>query len=209
MSKITELKKGRSRAKRINVYVDDQFALSLTPETAKKTKISVGQELGQAALKELAEKDLRQQCFNAAVRFLGYRPRSESEIKQRLIKHGFDAAIIEKTLTHLQESGFTDDDAFARFWVENREIFSPRSRRLAKMELKRKGLEPEIIEKAVNMIDEKDAAYRAAQKRAPRLAALDYNDFRRRLGQYLGRRGFGYGIIKEITEKAWKEMRKK
>jgi regulatory protein len=209
MSKITELKNGKTRAKRINVYVDDKFALSVTPETAKKARISVGQELGQAALKELAEKDQRQQCFNAAVRFLGYRPRSQSEIRQRLVKHGFDAAIIEKTLERLKDSGFTDDDAFARFWVENRELFSPRSRRLAKMELKRKGLEPEVIEKAVDMIDEKDSAYRAAQKRAPRLAALDYNDFRRRLGQYLGRRGFGYGIIKEITEKAWKEMRKK
>ncbi len=58
-------------------------------------------------------------------------------------------------------------------------------------------------------IDEKDAAYRAAQGRARRLETLDHNDFRLRLGQYLGRRGFNYAVIKEITEKVWKEMRKK
>lgn len=209
MTKITGLKQGKTRAKRINVYVDDKFALSLAPETALKENIGVGQELGQAALEALAEKDLRQRCFNAAVRFLGFRPRSEAEIRQRLAKHGFEDETIEKTLARLKELGYADDDAFARFWVENREAFSPRGRRLAKMELQRKGLEADIIEKAVSAIDEKESAYRAAQKRAHRLAALDYKDFRLRLGQYLGRRGFNYGIIKEITETVWKELQKK
>jgi len=209
MSKITVLKKSKPRAKRINVYVDDRLALTLTPETVKKEKLKTGVELDEAALKELAEKDLARQCFNAAARFLGYRPRSESEIRRRLKQHGFEDKIIEKTLARLRENGFTDDDAFARFWVENRELFSPRGRRLAKMELKRKGLAPEIIEKAIGMIDEKDSAYRAAQKKAPRLAALDRTEFRLRLGAYLGRRGFGYAVIKETTEKAWKELRKK
>jgi regulatory protein len=209
MSKITGLKQGKTRAKRINVYVDDKFALSLTSATARQEKLDLGQELGQNALEELAAKDLRQQCFNAAVRFLGYRPRSQAEIKQRLTKHGFEDETIRQTLERLKEAGFADDDSFARLWVENREIFSPRSKRLARMELKRKGLEAEIIEKAVSRIDEKDSAYRAAQSRVRRLEALEYNAFRLRLGQYLGRRGFSYTIIKEITEKAWKELLKK
>jgi regulatory protein len=80
---------------------------------------------------------------------------------------------------------------------------------MTKMELKRKGLEADIIEKAISTIDEKDGAYRAAQSRARRLEGLDHVAFRLRLGQYLGRRGFNYSIIKEITEKVWKEMRKK
>ncbi len=209
MSKITGLKQGKTRTKRINVYVDDKFALSLAPETAVKENIGIGQELGKAALEELAEKDLRQRCFNSAVRFLGYRPRSESEIRQRLAKHGFENEVIEKTVARLKEYRYVDDTEFARFWVENREALRPRSKRLTKMELKRKGLEADIIEKAVSEIDETDSAYRAATSRARRLESLDHNDFRLRLGQYLGRRGFNYGIIKEITEKVWKELRKK
>lgn len=209
MGKITGLKQGKTRVKRINVYVDDKFALSLTPETAKKERLSAGQDLGKEALEALAEKDILQQCFNAAVRFLGYRPRSESEIRQRLARHGFEEIIIGKTLDKLKDSGFVNDTDFARLWVENRDALRPRSKSMAKMELKRKGLEADIIEKAISTIDEKDSAYRAAQNRARRLQALDYFDFRLRLGQYLGRRGFNYAIIKEITEKVWKEMRKK
>jgi regulatory protein len=209
MSKITGLKRGKTRAKRINVYVDDKFAISLSPETALKEQIGVGQELGSAALEALAEKDRRQRCFNSAARFLAYRPRSESEMRQRLARHGFDAAVIEKTLEKLKDAGFVNDSEFARFWVENREALRPRSIRLTRMELKQKGIDADIIEQAVNEIDESDSAYRAAQSRIRRLADLDYNGFRLRLGQYLVRRGFNYAIIKEITEKVWKEQRKK
>jgi regulatory protein len=209
MSKITGLKQGKTRAKRINVYVDEKYALSLTPETAKKENLTPGQEIGQNALEELAAKDRRQQCFNAAVRFLGYRPRSEAETRQRLSRYGFESDVIEKTLERLKEAGFTDDDAFARLWVENRDALRPRSKSMTKMELKRKGLEADIIEKAISTIDEKDNAYRAAQNRARRLEGLDHVAFRLRMGQYLGRRGFNYAIIKEITQQVWKEMRKK
>jgi regulatory protein len=209
MSKITGIKRGKTREKRINVFLDGKPALGLLPETALKENLKLGQELGESALENLAKADLRQRCYNSAARFLSYRPRSESEMKQRLARHGYDEETIEKTLGRYREMGLVDDAAFARFWIENRNTFSPRSRRLAKMELKKKGLQTEIIEEAVNDIDEKENAYRAALSRARRLEALDYKDFRTKLGQYLGRRGFNYGIIKEVTDRVAKELRKK
>ncbi len=209
MSKITGLKKAKNHTRRVNVFVDNKLAISVERETIRREGLGIGQDMGGEALKELALKDLRQKCLDAAARFLSYRQRSEAEIIQRLRRHGYDDEIIGRTVSQLKEQGFVDDGAFARFWVENREAFSPRSRRLAKLELKRKGLKTDIIEEAISNIDEKDSAYRAAAGRARRLTALEYQDFRRRLGQYLGRRGFNYGIIAEITERVWKEQRKK
>lgn len=209
MSKITGLKPGKTRAKRINVYLDDKFAISVSQETAVKENLGVGRELGRQELEALEQKDLRQRCYNSAVRFLGYRPRSESEIRQRLQRKDYDVAIIEKTLTRLRDEGLADDAGFARFWVENRETFSPRSRQMTKMELKRKGLEPEIIEQAVSGVDDKRSAYRTALSRARRFTALDYGEFRRRMTDYLARRGFNYGVTREVTEKVWKELKSK
>jgi regulatory protein len=209
MSKITGIKRGKARERRVSVFLDGKPALGLLPETALKANLKVGQELGESVLENLTKADLRQRCYNSAARFLSYRPRSESEIRQRLARHGYDAETIEKTLGRYREIGLVDDAAFARFWVENRNTFSPRSKRLAKMELKKKGLQTDIIEEALNDIDEKENAYRAALSRARRFTALDYRDFRLKLGQYLGRRGFSYSIIKEITDRVWKELRKK
>ncbi|OGO01369.1 MAG: hypothetical protein A2Y90_04340 [Chloroflexi bacterium RBG_13_52_12] len=206
MSKITGVKIGKTREKRVNVFLDEKFAIGILAETALKEGLKVGQELTESRLEALADADRRQRCFNAATRFLGYRPRSESEIRQRLLRHGFDDDVAEKTLARLKEQGLVDDTAFARFWIENREAFSPRSQRLTKLELKRKGLNADIIEQAASAVNDRDSAYRAALSRMRRLTAADYQTFRRRLGQYLGRRGFSYSVISEITERVWKEQ---
>jgi regulatory protein len=202
---ITGLKAGRSREKRVNIYLDGKPALDLLAEVALKEGLKVGQELTESRLDALADLDREQRCRNAAIRLLGYRPRSEAEIRQRLLKRGFAGDAIEKALHRLKEQGLIDDIAFARFWKDNRESFSPRSRRLTGLELRRKGLPPDIIESVIGEIDESDSAYRAARVKARRLPLTDYQLFRRRLGSYLGRRGFNYDIIRETVVRLWKE----
>jgi regulatory protein len=207
MGKITGLKAGKRREKQVNIFLDGKFAFGMLTEVALKEKLKVGQELSESRLEALAGLDRHQRCLNAAIRYLGYRPRSTAEIRQRLQRHGFDSDCMEKTLARLKEQGLLDDTAFARFWIDNREAFSPRSRRLTKLELKRKGLDTDIIEQVVGEVDDSDSAYRAALSRTRRLLPADYQDFRRRLGQYLGRRGFSYNIISETVERVWKEYR--
>jgi regulatory protein len=206
MAKITGIKKRKGPGKQINVFLDGKPALALLAETALKEGLEVGQEVNEDQRETLADIDRYQRCFNAGLHLLSYRQRSEAEIRQRLQRHGFDEVIIEKAIARLKEQGLVDDAAFARFWRENRETFSPRSRRMTKLELKRKGLSSDIIEKAISEIDDTDSAYRAAISRARRLPLADYQNFRQRLGSYLGRRGFNYGIIKEITERVWREI---
>lgn len=206
MSKITRLVAGKSRReKRVNVYLDGKFAFSLLAEVVLKEGLKAGQELSDDQIEALSGINRYQRCLNAAIRYLGYRPRSEAEIRQRLRKHGFDSASTDKALDRLKEQGLVDDIAFARFWKDNRESFSPRSRRLTKLELQRKGLAGDIIEQIVGDLDDSDSAYRAALNKARRLSPSDYQVFRRRLGEHLGRRGFGYDVINETVARVWKE----
>jgi regulatory protein len=205
MKKITGLTVRKGRDKRVNVYLDGRPVFDLLAEVVLKEGLRVGQELSEERLGSLAGLDRYQRCLNAAIRYLGYRPRSESEVRQRLRNHGFDGDVTEKAIARLKEQGLVDDTAFARFWKDNRESFSPRSRRQTQLELKRKGLAVDVIEPVVSEIDESDSAYRAALNKARRLPLGDYQVFRRRLGAYLGRRGFGYDIIRETVERVWKE----
>ena len=205
MSKITGMKAIRGRDKRLKIYLDGDYACTLLAEVALKEKLRVGSELSPGELEAIVGKNTGQSCYNSAVRFIGYRPRSEYEIRQRLLRHGYDSACAQKTLARLKEQGLVDDEAFARFWKDNRESFSPRGRRLTRLELKRKGLDGDTIEQVLREIDENDSAYRAALTRARRISPNDFNDFRRRLGGFLGRRGFGYDVIAATVEKLWKE----
>jgi regulatory protein len=105
----------------------------------------------------------------------------------------------------LKEQNLVDDTAFAEFWKENRQSFRPRSRRMTRLELRRKGVDSGVIDRIVAEIDDGDSAYRAAQPKARQMKAADYDVFRRRLGEYLRRRGFDYEVIKRTVEKIWQE----
>jgi regulatory protein len=207
MSTITGIKAAKTREKRINIYLDGKPAVSLLKETALKEGLRQGQEITENGLVSLIKSDACQRCYNAAVRLLSYRPRSEAEIRQRLTRKLFDSETLEKTITKLKGLGFIDDTAFARFWKENRQECSPRSRRLTSLELRRKGLDRDIIEQVVGELDDSDNAYRAALKRAHRLTASEYQEFRKRLGSYLGRRGFSYSVIDATTKRVWQESK--
>ena len=113
---------------------------------------------------------------------------------------------MEAVIAHLRGQGLVDDIAFARFWKDNRESFSPRSQWLTKLELRQKGVADDIIDQMVDAVDDNDSAYRAALSKARNLPLADYQDFRRRLGEYLKRRGFGYGVINHNVEKIWQEL---
>ena len=66
-------------------------------------------------------------------------------MNDRLHRHGFEDSQIEIVINKLKEQKFLDDTAFAQFWKENRETFRPRSQRLTRLELRKKGVADEII----------------------------------------------------------------
>ncbi len=150
-------------------------------------------------------KQVSQSCLDAAFRYLSYRPRSEFELKMRLRQRGFDDFSIEGVLHKLREQGLVDDFAFAQFWKENRESFSPRSRALLHRELKQKGIAPHIIAKVIEEVDEETSAYKVAQNRVRRFAFSDYASFCRRLTALLRRRGFNYEVSHHIMNRLWQE----
>jgi len=208
MGKITEIKNGKRDAKRVNIFVDGRFMLALDTEIAVKEKIRVDTELNPDRISELERSDRIKQGMDTAVRFLGYRPRSETEIKERLQRHGFEGDIIDIVISKLKEQGLVDDRAFARFWTENRESFNPHSQYFTRRELKQKGVAEEIIDETVSTIDDGESAYRIALTGTRRINTAEYGDFRNRLGGYLRRRGFSYETINKTIERIWQEKKK-
>ena len=205
MSRVTALRIGKGRGKRVNLFLDDRFAFSLEADVIIKEGLQIGQELSANQLEALAQSDNFHRCLNTAIRYLSYRPRSKSEVRGRLRQRGFDNDTVEAVIAKLKERGLIDDIDFARFWKENRDSFSPRSQWLTRLELRQKGVADDIIGQVVNTIDDDDSAYRAALSKARSLPRSDYQGFRRRLGEYLKRRGFGYGVINHTIERLWQE----
>ena len=142
---------------------------------------------------------------DAALRFLSFRPRSEAEVRRRLL-HRYPPQTIDRVIVALREQRYLDDAAFARQWRLNRERHRPRSRGILRQELVRLGVPEEIANEALEGFDAEDNAYRAGRKLALRLAGSDYPRFRQRLWDYLRRRGFGGALVGETVERLWREL---
>jgi regulatory protein len=202
--KITALKIQARNKSRVNVYVDDKYGFAVAKIVAARLK--VGQVLDEAAIAGLRDVDDVEKAYERALKFLAPRPRSVVEVRRRLATAKVTAPTIETVIQRLQRAGLVDDQAFANFWVENRGTFRPRSKRALRMEMKQKGLPEEAVKQALAETDDTGAAAALAAQRAPRLASLEYQDFRRKLGEFLARRGFNYDTVQPAVEQAWKDL---
>ncbi len=204
MAKVIALQLDKSK-KRVSVFLNDSSSFTIDREVIQEAGLRKNLDLSANRIKELIESDLSHRCFDTALRFLAYRPRSELEMKQRLYKHGFREEIINKVLLRLREQKLINDVAFAQYWKESRLSFNPRSRWLIKHELMKKGIPGETADEATGDLDDTANAYKAGFKKARLLSSLDYNEFRRRLFNYLKWRGFNYEIIDHASERLWRE----
>ena len=142
---------------------------------------------------------------NAALRLLTYRSRSEKEIERRL-QGRFTEDVIQRTLESLKNQGLVDDMAFAQQWREQRERFRLRGPALIRQELRKLGVDREIIQDALLDFDSAAGAYKAGSKYATKLSVEDGTAFRRKLGGFLQRRGFGGELLGQTVERIWREL---
>ncbi len=170
-------------------------------------RLKVGQVLSDDEIEALREHGSVEEAYNRALDYLSYRPRSQAEIATYLQRHDIPETQAEEVVERLKAAGLVDDEAFAQFWVENREQFRPRGPRALRYELRRKGIGQEAIDQALEGVDPLADAYQAAARKAQQLSHLDQPEFFRKLVDYLARRGFDYDVAKEVTNRYWLEFR--
>ena len=140
-------------------------------------------------------------AYDAAVRYLAARPRSVAEIKRHLHTKRFDEAEQDKAIDQLRAQRYIDDEAFARYWVEQRAKFRPKGQRAIRSELMQKGVAREVIDLVLGEADPDAETKRARESiRRPmtRWLSMDENERKRKIHQYLVTRGFSYDVIEEV-----------
>jgi regulatory protein len=190
---ITALKFQKRNKERVNVYLDGEYAFGLNAIEA--ARLCKGQVLSDAEITTLKAEDEQNRAFDQAVRFLSYRPRSRVEVERYLGGKGFVGELVANVVARLEHANYLDDEAFARFWVENRERFKPRSQRALRYELRQKGVSNQIIARVLNGLDDEAAAWHAVESRLSRWTNLPREELRKKVTGYLSRRGFDYGTI--------------
>lgn len=201
---ISALEPQKKKSGRVNVYLDGVFAFGLDAVDAAFLK--VGQPLSDREIDALKNQNQAGRAYERAIRLLAHRAHSESEIRKALIDAEVPADIIDATLIKLAEQGYTDDLAFARAWIADRQNFRPISARALRYELRGKGVTEAIIDEALIGFDKAQAAYQALRGQVRRVAGLDKRAAFTKLGAFLARRGFDYDTARSAIEQLLNEQ---
>src|SRR5579871_2484843 len=101
-----ELQK-HSGSERVNVYLDESYAFSLTADIGMPLR--AGQWLEPTVIRELLAQDAADRAYQHALHFLAARPRSIAEVRRRLSERGHEAAAIDAAITRLAHHRLVDD----------------------------------------------------------------------------------------------------
>lgn len=204
--KITAISVQARDKNRVNVSVDGKYRFSLDMAQLVELGIRVGNEYDEAELVALETESQFGKLYMRALEYCFSRPHSRFEVQQYLyrktrprrtktgeLRPGVSTDLTQRVYDRLDEKGHLDDEAFARYWVENRRLKKGASMRKLYSELAAKGVAREIIDQALEGSDrdDKNELQKVIAKRAGR-----YDD-PQKLIAYLARQGFSYDDIKQ------------
>lgn len=204
MPTITTISESKRRKNRRNIYLDNSFSFACNVNVVAKFRLRVGLEISNGQLEQIKQGEIRQECFDAAMKFLQRRMHSRAELKTKLRRNEYAVDLIDEVLNDLERLGYVNDAKFAAASTELSAKVRHHGRRRAAIELMKKGVTGESARKALeNTYDSHDSlsvARELAQKKARTLQKLDPQVARRRLAGMLMRRGFEYDVVRPVID---------
>lgn len=148
--------------------------------------------------------DLYQKLLESSIWFVSFRPRSEKEFSDFLLKNlhklgSRDTTLVHRVIDRLKELGYVDDRKFASWFVEQRGLHKPKGARFIAHELKAKGISLEI-----DTHDEVTLAKRAIEKKLPLWQKLPKLEQKKKIYGFLGRRGFDGETVHRVIDEVVK-----
>jgi regulatory protein len=204
MATITKISEQRRRGNRRNVYLDGTFAFGCNVNVVARFRLREGMVLSEEEVSAIKLGEVKQECFDAAMRFLQTRLHSAAELRRKLMRGEWGDEVVDAVLGNLARMGYLDDSRFAQTKALSAAQKKHHGPRRAMVELLKAGVKSDVAARAVDDVygsaDNTAAARELAQKQAGRLKKLDPLVARRRLAGMLQRRGFDYETIKPVID---------
>lgn len=193
--KITKISPAIKTPGRYNIFVDQKFSFSLDEMQLIAQKIKIGQEISDQKLTKLKNESDFGKNYIRALDLISRRSRSEKEIRDYGFKKKWSPENISRVIERLREKKYLNDERFAKSFVSSRANLKNWSRRRMELELAKKGISRDLIEKILSEnqeFNEENALIKLIAKKRSH-----YGDDRRKFVNYLLRQGFAFDLVKK------------
>jgi len=206
---ITSIEPQKKNKNRYNIFIDGIFAFGVDTSSILSNNLKTGKKFTQEQLNKIYFKEELNKYMDKVMRYLGYRMRSEKEVVDYLTKkisekenikfnEARESKIIEQILIKLKKYKYINDLEFANWFYKSKIKSRPTAKLPIKIELIKKGISVEIIEKIMeNFPSETQLAKKAIEKKIKSWTKLDDVNLKKKVYTYLSARGFNYDTIRD------------
>ncbi|MDP9728917.1 hypothetical protein FY534_08260 [Alicyclobacillus sp. TC] len=181
----------------VSILLDDGTALTVAVHIVSDYHLYSGKRLSAEDRARLQEHAAFSKIWKSALRYLRYQMRTVFQTQRYLQEKGYPEEQIQQVLKVLQDRKFLDDRRYASMYAEQHQ--SQQSRAYIMMKLKQRGIQSGVLDTVCSDWDEEAAAKLLVEKYLRKKSKDHSQDLKRKLIQYLQRKGFSYDIAKRVA----------
>ena len=185
--------------KQVRLFFDEEKYCLLYYNEVRRLGFHEKYEVGQKEFEEL-NKLLLHRAKLKAMSLLKYQDRTRKELKDRLMRAEFPEFITEGAIAYVESFGYINDEEYVRRYMEYKA--GTKSRIQIKMDLRKKGIGTEILERIFDEYEyeEDDVLEEQVQKRIRQKGSVTKENFQKYYG-YFARKGFNSVKIIDLLRK--------
>ena len=204
MNIITKIEIQKRNKDRSNIFIDNDYAFSLSNELVYKEKLKVNEKIDIEKINIIAKEDNFLKCKEAAFRIVERTFKSEKELREKLFLKGYDNDAISRTINVLKEYNFINDENYVKMYVKDK--IKLQGKKKIKYDLARKGINDKIIEEEIYNVDndeERNTAYNLALKKYNTINKREDDKFKlsQKLYRFLLSKGYDYDTVSYVVKK--------
>ena len=209
---ISKIEIQKNNKEKVNIFVDGEYSFSLSLKGVNKYGLYNGRNISENEIKEIKDEDEKELAFLFLLDKISYKMFTEKEIRDKLIKKGFEIDSINYSLEKAKEYGYINDSYYAKCFIEQRGIPNKWGQQVIYQKLFQKGIDKNIIKESLNEFfdeeDEKENCYLLACKKMNSIKDFDFDNrnFIDKMYRFLISKGYSYETINSTIEKLKKEI---
>ena len=200
--KVVKIKRSTKYSDRIIITFENKNILRVPENVFVLDPIKIGDLISSYDIKKYDEKMRLQEARDSAYRLLSYRMRSEGEMRKRLKDKSFLKDEIDTTVSYLKKQNYLNDLEFARTFSQEKIRLKMIGPSLLRAELFKYHIKTILIDEVIDEVYKHNDIYSLITKHLEKKKAVKgkllENKQKKKLSDYLIRKGFTWGQINEV-----------
>ncbi|MBO6620726.1 MAG: regulatory protein RecX [Balneola sp.] len=188
---------------RYSLYSENGFISGVSDATLTKQNLRKGTVIDEQLYAEIQKEEESWLIREYLIRLLGRRDHASHELRLKGIKKGFDSEILDQIIAELEEKSYINNYAFAKKYAHDKFRFNNWGPNKIKAELSKKKIGKstitQVLEEEFDQQSKIETISELIEKKKPALLRTDPEKRRKKIFDYLFRKGYDSSIIlKEI-----------